>query len=88
MDLQTGVHFRNSSVGLACKPETNLGRQGVAISLDSSAGLCIGCVALAVCLPFLPKHPSVYVSPVTCPIEIALILGGAERHMSHRRQVF
>ena len=25
-------------------------------------------------LPFLPKHPSVYVSPVICPIETALIL--------------
>ena len=25
-------------------------------------------------LPFLPRHPSVYRSPVTCPVETAFIL--------------
>jgi hypothetical protein len=28
-------------------------------------------------VPFLPRHPSVYKSPVTCPVETALIIKSA-----------
>ena len=32
------------------------------------------CLQMCMQLPLLPRHPSVYISPVICPVETALIL--------------
>jgi len=36
--------------------------------------LYLTCLQMCMQLPLLPRHPSVYISPVICPVETALIL--------------